>query len=434
MKKLIALLLGFSCCYVNCFGTGWTKPDSTTAGIHFQAGLSWKEILSKAKNEHKFIFVDCYATWCVPCNEMEKEIYPLEKVSAIYNQFVCVKYQMDSTKRDNEAIKNAYPDVAYINQHYHIHLFPTFFIFDSDGNQIANSYGKMDADQFIQFAKKSTDPSNSYIQLIQVFKTGKADLSQLSKLAMTSVSVGDTLLSEQIQHDYLRKLTRRDWFNQYNINFMQTFSRSVRDPGFSLFYRHTAEVNRVMKDDGYAQGIVAGIIGNEFELPSLEQCEKNKTNPNWRQLSEQIRRKFNPYYAERITIGLKASWYGFQRKWELWTKYRIEFEEKYAVNTQSGHWVALNLNNLAWAIFQRSNDKATLQKALKWSEKAVLMDPNSNWMDTYANILYKLGEKELAITWEEFALKNGSDPEILAVYKKMKAGEPTWPQTDKDIN
>ena len=35
-------------------------------GIQFEIG-SWKEVLQKAKQENKLIFVDLYSTWCGPC-------------------------------------------------------------------------------------------------------------------------------------------------------------------------------------------------------------------------------------------------------------------------------------------------------------------------------------------------------------------------------
>ena len=35
-------------------------------GIQFETG-SWKEVLQKAKQENKLIFVDLYTTWCGPC-------------------------------------------------------------------------------------------------------------------------------------------------------------------------------------------------------------------------------------------------------------------------------------------------------------------------------------------------------------------------------
>ena len=46
----------------------YTQKDlSQNGGIAFQHGLSWAEILQKAKKENKYIFVDCYASWCGPC-------------------------------------------------------------------------------------------------------------------------------------------------------------------------------------------------------------------------------------------------------------------------------------------------------------------------------------------------------------------------------
>ena len=44
-------------------------------GIQFETG-SWKEVLQKAKQENKLIFVDLYTTWCGPCKKMAAETFP----------------------------------------------------------------------------------------------------------------------------------------------------------------------------------------------------------------------------------------------------------------------------------------------------------------------------------------------------------------------
>jgi tetratricopeptide (TPR) repeat protein len=55
-----------------------------------------------------------------------------------------------------------------------------------------------------------------------------------------------------------------------------------------------------------------------------------------------------------------------------------------------------------------------------------------NYLDTYANLLYKLGRTEEALRYEEkaFALAP-NDKDITDNLSKMKKGEPTWPTDNK---
>src|ERR1700710_7497 len=69
--------------------------------IHFTKEISWNEILKKAKKDNKYIFIDCYASWCGPCKEMDKEVYTNDTVGNYMNsRFISVKYQLDTSKTD----------------------------------------------------------------------------------------------------------------------------------------------------------------------------------------------------------------------------------------------------------------------------------------------------------------------------------------------
>src|ERR1700754_3675363 len=82
---------------------------SQKEGIYFSDKSSWKDILQRAKAEKKFIFVDCYTTWCGPCKRMEKVVYPNDSVGAAINsRFISVKLQMDTSKSDGIEVKQWY--------------------------------------------------------------------------------------------------------------------------------------------------------------------------------------------------------------------------------------------------------------------------------------------------------------------------------------
>jgi hypothetical protein len=96
-------------------------------------------------------------------------------------------------------------------------------------------------------------------------------------------------------------------------------------------------------------------------------------------------------------------------------------------------------NAQAWNAFLLSSNTATLKTALSWSRKAVeaaLKDTSSNavnYIDTYANLLHKLGDTRYALEWENQALtisrvaqRADKIKEFEKVIRKMQMNEPTW--------
>src|ERR1700759_5067006 len=94
-------------------------------GITFEHNLSWEQILQKAKKENKYVFVDCYATWCGPCKTMDKTVYPVDSVGLFINDhFISVRMQMDTSKQDNEETRQWYPIAQMLGKKYEIWAYP----------------------------------------------------------------------------------------------------------------------------------------------------------------------------------------------------------------------------------------------------------------------------------------------------------------------
>jgi thiol:disulfide interchange protein len=57
---------------------------STGTGIEFVKNITWKQVQTRAKKEHKYIFIDCFTTWCGPCKLMEREVFLKKEVGDFY--------------------------------------------------------------------------------------------------------------------------------------------------------------------------------------------------------------------------------------------------------------------------------------------------------------------------------------------------------------
>ena len=84
------------------------------------------------------------------------------------------------------------------------------------------------------------------------------------------------------------------------------------------------------------------------------------------------------------------------------------------------------LNDIAFTIYELSNDKEQLGFALKLSEKTLEYNVPA-FIDTYARILYRLGGKKDAIEWQQKAVSIGDsmhqpNDELKAALIKMQNG------------
>ena len=113
--------------------------------ISFMKG-TWDEVLEKAKEEDKIIFVDVYATWCGPC---KAEIPSLQKLEADYHD-QAITFLSVSVDTDEAAWRKMVQDKSLggiqlwadgwsqITKDYAIFGIPRFMLFSADGKVISN--------------------------------------------------------------------------------------------------------------------------------------------------------------------------------------------------------------------------------------------------------------------------------------------------------
>lgn len=155
MRKLITSVI---------FGLAMFFSQSILAqGINFEA-ITLKEAMAKASKSanKKFILVDCYTTWCIPCIQMAKEEFPKKIAGDYFNpKFVSVKFDMEKGEGKEHAKK------------YGVTAYPTFLILDAEGNELNRVVGKSTAEEFIEKVKTALDPKNSLPAMKAAYEANK---------------------------------------------------------------------------------------------------------------------------------------------------------------------------------------------------------------------------------------------------------------------
>ena len=121
----------FICCVLLVVGCGSTKKvPKIIAGVHFVESESLGEVLDMAANSDKLVFVDFYTTWCLPCKQMDEDVYPDQDLGDEFNKHF-VSYKVDAEK-DNG------PNLAFL---YEVYAYPTLLFMDTKGRVLVRKNG-----------------------------------------------------------------------------------------------------------------------------------------------------------------------------------------------------------------------------------------------------------------------------------------------------
>ena len=104
----------------------------------------WNEALKQAAAQHKYIFVDAYATWCGPCMMLKATTFKNKKAADFYNKnFINVAMDME---------KGLGPQLA---AQWGMQAYPTLIIFNSKGDPVLGTVGYIKAPDLIRFGEEA---------------------------------------------------------------------------------------------------------------------------------------------------------------------------------------------------------------------------------------------------------------------------------------
>ena len=347
-------------------------------GIEFEHG-SFADALAKAKKENKLVFMDCYTTWCGPCKYLAKNVFTQKKVGEFFNKnFINVKMDMES-----EAGKP-------LLKKYQVSAFPTLLWLDADGNIQHKTVGAGDAKSLIGSASTALDPENNWGALDKRFKNGDRNIEFLQKYILTSSKA--YIETKEAIEIYFSNRKPEQLINAKDVEIIAATVKSTADPNYHFVLKNKEKFYAVAEKpviDKFLERtmlIELTQLARKGDIESFESKKKELT-----ELDEKI--------GEKV-IAQTEMWM-LQRDPDRKKFYNAlaDYTLKYEFDNSK------NLNQYAWKIVEAKEDlgKEILNKALKMAKRSVDLDTNFANTDTYAYILYKLGQKKEA---REFASKS----------------------------
>lgn len=390
MKKILFLLsLLFFCLH------------GTTQGL-ITIDQDFNKALSLAAQEDKMVFIDFYTTWCAPCKKLENLVFQNDSIKNILKKdFILLKY-------------NAEDDSVYnLSKKHHISSYPTGLILNKRGYVVNRSYG-FSGENFqslstsvIEFTKESS-ALNAKNKIIKGY-SNTIDITRYPQFYIDYINRTNTKIRTSVVNEYWR--SREDVLSEEYFSTLLYFANEAADP-----IAEDALANKANYTELYGTTDVETLM---YFLTSgkFKRAISEKDQQKFDEAIHFARKALSEEWINDVVSSFERKFLIAQDKWEqVFTLYENQKKEGKLSNGA--------INHFCWDIYKKCNDPQVIDKCLIWMKQVTEEEPSYAYLDTYAFLLYKSGDKtetkriaQLAI--EAAKKENESTKNLEALLKKL---------------
>lgn len=352
---------------------------SNDQGIHFFEG-SLADAQMIAAEEQRPVFVQLSADWCLPCRQMEKNVFPLPSVGEFYNQnFINIKLDAESF------------DGIELKRNYNAQTVPESFFFDSKGRLMLREGGFKGEQEILtlgkKILKKHPKPKNSRVVIVSPPSNSSSSNHTDDEIIGNSYEGTTSNSSNLYAHKsgfelFLMRLTgsigkphNMEWVYHNAENFdSKAMNTLLRQKNRFNDYYGESTVNQHIKSILYTKLAIATGDRNEDLYKQILKVVKKSDLPE----------------ADFLKIELQSRYFEGIGDDESFVKVNRQFMRKY-----KGKDPAV-FHRKAWEIHDHSNSKADLLKAIDWVETSVKLNPQFYNYETLAKFYDEAGKKRKA--------------------------------------
>jgi thioredoxin-related protein len=354
-----------------------------SAQVNFAKTTDLNQLLKQAREENKLIFIDAYTDWCGWCKELDKKVFSTQEITDIMNRhYIPVKMEME---QDSIGVMLA--------RKYAIRGFPTAIILNGKGELVNLIGGYSEQPDYAKRMLAAADPakripegaySTSFNISYPEFYTGLIPYPEEKekKKRPDSAAVNTYFAAQQSFSDEQNWVVIQScyfWLN--DVQFNRLLSQQEQVAGRYGKEAYESVVERIVSSKVFRCTQNKDLACAEASLAILDA-----------HVSDSKRKKV--FYMEN-----------FYENSQMWK----ELAQHVTGNLKDSAYAANvgNLNERAWTMYEKCDDKAALRQATTWMADVIKVKPTYMFLDTYAALLYKTNRYKEARQYAEMAIDAG---------------------------
>ena len=423
-------------------------------GIIFRQD-DWQDVLMQAKAQKKLIFVDIYTAWGGPCKEMDKKTFTEVSVGDKFNASF-INYKIDAEKGFGVTLAKRYNVTSY----------PTCLFVDPSENLIYKQEGLLRAFDLLKEADmviNNQATAKPLYALDKVYESGGRDTEFLNEyLAVRSLY--DRIDNRDLVEEYVKSLTTIQYSADKTLRIIVNNGFKIDGKAFDLLlkFREKAEslfeggvekVNRAFSQSINEVFDVAlktknqalfdkALAANLKTLPNTADRVNDKNKLAFYLAMKDVN-KFSDaaeQYLDQYVMFIQVESIRKQDLWEyekIMQNYKLGIRDSVGVGAAMYQNLKLNarntmarltsaeLNEVVKVFNEQVEDKAKLNKATEWAKRSLELVETPDAYHSYAELMLKLGDKQMAMDIEQkaydIAIREKIDTKkFIAALEKMK--------------
>ncbi|MCO5280613.1 MAG: thioredoxin domain-containing protein [Chitinophagales bacterium] len=364
--------------------------QSNAQGIIFEHDKTFEQLLAKAKQENKLIFMDCYTTWCGPCKRLAADVFPKEEVGNYFNaKFINSKFDME---------KGEGPSIA---AEFGVRAYPTMLWIDGNRKVVNRLVGLATPDLLVATGKKSNNQLPGELDALKgKYDAGNRTPEFMKTYVEALFNEGENF--EKAFSELLKSLPESELQNPKMVKDIFTYTTHIASPGLPYILKNK---------EYYNQNLGAKVV--EGKLNQLAERSMNDAlSKNDKALFDagiKMLESYNAADSKQQINKLSMEYAARNNDWVSYDKFATNYLKK------ADKKDAYLLNDIAWNYYLNVSDKPLLKKAEKWAFEAVNLKNTSTNNLTYAYLLYKTGNIKEAIKACDYAILRAKEERVPTV-------------------